>query len=87
MQTPGLIENLQPISLTETGDGQEKYMHMSCLGVMVDKEETDSWVELQTATNENEGETEEQGTRRMGRKDRCEADKLMKQNLQRWPFP
>ena len=59
-------------------------MHMSCLGVMVDKEETDSWVELQTATNENEGETEEQGTRRMGRKDRCEADKLMKQNLQRW---
>ena len=39
--------------------------------------EMESWVELQLSTNENERKTEVQGTKRMGRKDRWEADELM----------
>jgi hypothetical protein len=54
-----LVANTRPnqepaanISLTKTGDNQEKYMFF--MRVIMDMEETDSWVQLHTATNENE---------------------------------
>ena len=45
-------------------------MNMSCLEVIMDTGTTDSRVELHTATDENEGETEVWGTGRMGRKNK-----------------